>query len=103
MHILCRHSELCIAARQDINTVVCAADELEPEQPSKCFDTVWICHTSARVQITTALIVALGMAWFALWLFLIYYGKHHLYGLPYTDFKVANLFLRLQVRTQLAD
>ncbi|KAK9824760.1 hypothetical protein WJX74_005593 [Apatococcus lobatus] len=60
--------------------------------------SVWRCDASRLVQVLLGLIVGCAFAWFTLWLNLIYRAKHHLYGLPYTDYKVANLFLRLQER-----
>ncbi|KAK9867024.1 hypothetical protein WJX84_001923 [Apatococcus fuscideae] len=65
-----------------------------------CGDGGWQCKPTASIQAVFGLIIALAGAWFVLWLFLIYRGKWHLYGLPYADHKVANLFLRLQERSR---
>lgn len=58
---------------------------------------IWRCEADPLVQVFLGLIIGCAFVWFLLWLCLIYRGKHHFYGLPYTDYKVANLFLRLQV------
>ena len=79
------------------HTSLCYADWVETTKNGSCGAEGWRCKPSAPIQGVFGCIIALAMAWFILWLFLIYRGKRHLYGLPYADHKVANLFLRLQV------
>lgn len=62
-----------------------------------CYNSPGACQFPSGLQVTTALIVAFSGIWFLLWLHLIYRAKRHLLELPYADFKIANLFLRLQV------
>lgn len=59
---------------------------------------VWRCDADRLVQVLLGLIVGCAVLWFLMWLCLIYRAKSHFYGLPYADYKVPNLFLRLQVR-----
>ena len=88
-HILC-HLLLCNAA---------GAPLLLQPQLACSVEAVWDCSVSLVVQILVGLIGVAAFIWFLMWLYLTYRAKHHLNGLPYTEYKIANLFLRLQVST----
>ena len=49
------------------------------------------------MQATIGIILFFGAVWFLLWLQLMYSGKHHLNSLPYFEYKLGNLAVRLQV------
>ena len=55
------------------------------------------CQVNPITQLTIAFILFFGSCWFVLWLCLIYRSKANLLRSPYTDFKMGNLAMRIQV------
>lgn len=49
-------------------------------------------------QVFIGLMLGCSLAFFLLWIYYIYHGKHTLNQRAYTDYKVGNMLLRLQVR-----
>ena len=64
-----------------------------------CDNDPALCELTGGMLAAVACIVAFSGVWFVLWLFLLYRAKRNLLNLPYADYKVANLFLRLQVHS----
>ncbi|KAK9837540.1 hypothetical protein WJX84_004530 [Apatococcus fuscideae] len=69
-----------------------------PDNGGDCTSWRFDCTVNATTQGLIALILFFGACWFALWLYLLYRSKGHLFRQPYSDFKMANLSLRIQER-----
>ena len=55
------------------------------------------CKNSAVEQALIGILILASLCYFLCWTLCIYFSKHGLDAKPYTDFKVGNLMLRIQV------